>query len=93
VRVKFEREKVTLADIEDYEAYTGEGWSKMATYAGDHPLPMRCVVALVWITERRKDPTITIEQIRQLPAIELEIDSGVASPNAQEPVAEDAATG
>jgi len=54
---------LTLGDMADAERYFGADFSDVN--AGSS---MRMAAALIWLSIRREDPTVTVEDIRELPS-------------------------
>lgn len=75
MKVKLNLEELTLREIEDFEAAGGLAISEVG--AGK-ALPARALRALVWIMQRREDPSFTFEAAGDVKVSEL--DFGAATP-------------
>lgn len=76
-------EQIKLKHIEDWETITNESWEEFNRYGGapvykdGQPLKvdgeivrrnnMTCTIAFIFILKRTQEPSITLEEIRELP--------------------------
>lgn len=77
MKVALNRDTLTLGDLDDFEQVSGQSLDRVVeAFAGGGEsalsgLPMKSVMALLWIAGRQSDPTLTFEQIRATPIAEL----------------------
>ncbi len=83
MNLEFDLDELSLADAEDIEDYAGCSLADVAKKLANNP-PMKLMTAIIWITERRKNPGFTVEDARKtkINAIVSDIPK-VASPNAE----------
>jgi len=79
IRLEFDPNDLTLGDMEDIEAATGEPFGAFAQrFQGKSEaevlatLPSKVLTAMVWIAGRRNDPTFTLQRARDTKATEIE---------------------
>jgi hypothetical protein len=59
---------LTLGELEEFEEITGLALNQI-----NGPLPVKGITALVYLTERRRDDTYTLEQAKSVHWNEVEI--------------------
>jgi hypothetical protein len=79
IRLEFDPNDLTLGDMEDFEAATGEPFGALAQRFRGKPaneviatLPAKALTALVWIVARRADPDFTLAMARDTKATDIE---------------------
>ncbi len=75
---------LTLGDLADIEDACGVS---MLDLKGGAKVPARVIPALVWIAERRNDPSFTYEQARAVKVTSLDVKGGPAAGGANPPEA------
>lgn len=81
MELKFDPNAMSLADLEDFEAYTGLWIDDAFVRRPDGrnmPRSAKVLTALIWIVRRQDDPSFTIEQARATRATDIELD--IANP-------------
>lgn len=64
-------DELTVGDVEDFEAACGID----ITALGPGAVPTKALAPLIWITQRRVDPSFTLEDARRVRFTDLEIAS------------------
>jgi hypothetical protein len=62
-------DNLTLGDIEDFETASGVS---VTTLTDGGTLPVKAVVALVWVVRRQTEPAFTLDDARRLRMADLE---------------------
>lgn len=69
----FDADSMTMGEADDFEAATG--WPVARLYElidkKKNP-PMKITNVLIWFTLRREDPTVTLQQVRDMPLGSIE---------------------
>jgi len=96
VIVEFNPAELTLGDIEDLENYTGFTYDEILDLVPDSPngkaskangkapkkaIPTKILVAIAWISQRKKNPNFTIEDARAITWVELGQSVPASAPN------------
>jgi len=63
---------LTLGELEAIETATG---LNILTVSDAAEIPLAMVVGLVWVVMRRDDPTVTVEDVRNLDLGEIDLDT------------------
>lgn len=71
--IKLDPDELTLGDLDDFEETVGESFFDCIK-PGVMP-STKALLALVWITERKSDPTYTLAQAREVKVGDLDIDT------------------
>lgn len=71
--IKLDPDELTLGDLDDFEEAVGKSFFECIAN-GATPSP-KALMALVWITERKTDPTYTLEKARDVKVGSLDIEA------------------
>lgn len=77
MKLSLNKDTLTLGDLDDFEDVTGQSLDRILEAfdgAGDSALgglPMKSVIALLWICGRQDDPDLTYDKVRAIPIAEL----------------------
>lgn len=93
MKFSLNKDTLTLGDLDDFEQVSGQSLDRILEAfdsAGESSLgglPVKSVMALLWVGGRQSDPTLTYEQVRALPiadlsAIEIDIEETADPMNA-----------
>lgn len=74
--LKLDPNSLTVGDLIDFEAATGEKWSDV--FKSNQQPSGNALAALVWILGRRDDPSFTLEAARDVKVTELAFSEAVA---------------
>src|SRR5690242_16885692 len=80
VSVKIDMQSLTFREQIDFEEFTGVS---IPSLSADMQLTTKMVVALIWLTERRRNPAFTVDDAMALTYEDVELES---DPTPAEPV-------
>lgn len=70
--VSIDFDDLTLGEADDFEQASGmSAQEAVALAAKKKPLPVKALIALVWIIKRRDDPKFTLEDARSIKVAEF----------------------
>lgn len=79
LKINLSQSSLTLGDMEDFEELTGQSLGRVVEVAATADadsmlasLPIKTITGLIWITGRKADPSLTLEQVRSMPIEDLE---------------------
>lgn len=78
MKLSLNKDTLTLGDLDDFEQVSGQSLDRVLESfdgAGESALgglPMKSILALLWITGRQSDPDLTYEKVRAIPLSELD---------------------
>lgn len=76
MKLTFNEDDLTLADLEDIEDYARMPFTGLEVDGdGNASLPARMLTALVWVTQRHENPDFTVEDARRVRVSEIEVPS------------------
>lgn len=78
MELKLDPNVLTVGDLADFEAASGESWNDVFA-KGEQPSG-KALTALVWVLGRRENPEFTLEAARNVKVTELDF-GGVADAN------------
>lgn len=72
---------MTLGEAELFEEHSGLAVMELSRRAsssedGEVELPLKAITALLWLSRRREDPEVTIEQVREVKVTDMALDFG-----------------
>lgn len=87
MKIQIDANSLTMGDLEDLETALGEPVGRMlaklekdqATFAD---FTMKELNALVWVLGRREDPALTLEQVRQVRLVDMDMQRPPGVPGA-----------
>lgn len=68
--------ELTAGDVEDIEEYAGLSFTEM----NESGFPGKGMTALIWVTQRRTDPSFTIEQARAVKVSKINVKTNGVDP-------------
>lgn len=79
MRLTLNKDKLTLGDLEDFEEVSGQSLDRIleavdgAGASAVSGLPIKSLLALLWISGRTEDPNLTYQDVRNTPLSDLEL--------------------
>lgn len=77
MKLSLNKDTLTLGDLDDFEQVSGQSLDRVLEAfqgAGESALgglPMKSILALLWVCGRQDDPSLTYEKVRATPISEL----------------------
>lgn len=81
--MKLDISTMTLGDLETFEEVAGVPFTSLANIGTDNELPLKVIMALLYVVERKTNPAITLDDIRQMPLTALQFDVVDSTANPQ----------